>query len=1490
MKTGDVIAGRFCIERFIARGGMGEVYRAVDEQEGGLVAIKRMFVDYPHASERLALEARALIELTHPAIVRYVGHEDDPAVGLFLAMEWLDGTTLSDRLKVAPLSLEQSLDLAARVAEGLGVAHARGMLHRDIKPGNIMLVDGRVDRPKILDFGIARLSPWQDLTGTGIGPGTPAYMSPEQICARETLTPAADVFALGCMLFKCVTGQTAYRGHTPRVVLAKIATMTTPPRARVLRPQLPAAADELLARMMAYDPADRPASGAVAAVELRAVLDDVRSVGDASLTDVVTAPQLTTVEQRPFSVIFAELAAPVPDTVESVSSKHSAHVHTIGEATTLRPSLHQVRQRFGPSDVPQLLPDVRQAVEPYGASVELLLTGAVVARLRGGAAVTDLASRTARCALALHMVIPDAAIGVAMGRAVADNDPELGAIIEAAAALARPGSCALHVDTLTRELLPARFELAGDRLMRERARERPAQEPPRKLLGRVTRCVGRSRLIRQLEAAALGCAEDRQAHAVVVVGEAGVGKSRLRAEVVSRLHASDASLETLAAWGDPMRAQVPYGLLARMLRQHLELPAEHAGSRIARNFDVRTQLDECERVIPFMAELMGIPVPRLASPALRAARRDPALMAEQKRRAFEDWLAAECAAQPVLLVLDDLQWADTRSIELLAGALRRLRDAPFLLLAFARPGVHDRFPTLADQWKRQEIHLDNLRPADSATLARDALGDEVSEQQIARIVERSAGNPFYLEEMIRVAAAGDLDRLPDTVLAGVQLRIGALPAGARRILRAASIYGRTFWTGGLLALLGADAEADDLERWLALLKQQEIVHRRPDTAFPGHEEWQFRHDLVRESVYEMLVETDRVTGHRLAGQWLQENGETDAVVLAEHYAGAGAADQAMDWYERAAAQALDGADTESRASVPRDRAALVKAAGHYRRAADIATSSYANDQAILFYSRAVAMYAGLDADQTLHTLLALAEVQARVDEWDGLRDTLERADRLARELDRPRLGIVVVLHRAEYEKRSREQGALTRALALANEARDRAHAIGATELEARAYSIASGVLQILGGADGGATAIEYAERALDLLGDAEGRALGLWRLGNAVLTFRNDPAGAAKLYNRAIKDASRIGADALVADCLTNLAMAAFRQWNFADAVSLTERALDKYRELAIRNREFASQLNLGTFSHYLGQPERAQQLLQGCLPGAESDWLFGSNCHETFAIVHRAAGDESAAQASLRAALDLAARASASEQVVRFLGELALSLWTSGSAAESMRCVERALGVSDSVSRGHAILMVRTGPLEEAIRWLEHHRTSASDPDARLTAELCLSRIHWWRGAVDTARELCGDAMAEVPTTLQHYWLPASILLACLDGDLPLAADRVARARDVCPRPLFDDALLDVATLCASLPLDSDEHRDAAQQFLDLSQHVADHGLRFRVDHLRGEVFQRLGQTAEATACAERARTRLALLEEDLAGVRPDLLASHPWAVAIRDRARASS
>ncbi len=262
----------------------------------------------------------------------------------------------------------------------------------------------------------------------------------------------------------------------------------------------------------------------------------------------------------------------------------------------------------------------------------------------------------------------------------------------------------------------------------------------------------------------------------------------------------------------------------------------------------------------------------------------------------------------MLLVLEDLHWGDLPSVKLVDAALRAADRHPFMVLALARPDVHERFPRLWSQREVKTLALGGLTRRAMRALALETLGSSVDDTTLATILERADGNAFFLEELIRAVSEGDAARLPDSVLAMLQTRLEALPDGARRVLRAASVFGKVFWQGPVALLLGEGGNTSELGEWVDLLIERELVTERPASRFHGQRELSFRHGLVADAAYGMLTPDDRSRGHRAAAEWLEASGEPDVLALAGHHELGGNAERAIGYWQQGAQKAIDGND------------------------------------------------------------------------------------------------------------------------------------------------------------------------------------------------------------------------------------------------------------------------------------------------------------------------------------------------------------------------------------------------------------------------------------------------------------------------------------------------------------------------------------------------------------------------------------------------------
>jgi serine/threonine protein kinase/tetratricopeptide (TPR) repeat protein len=933
MRAGEWIDDRFEIERLVGSGGMGRVYRARDHQSGQPVAIKFLSQPDKRASERFLYEALVLAEIQHPGIVRYVAHGATPAGEPYLAMEWLEGEDLAHYLwrlrreiaaqtpqtpqdqslvvttttaestmelgtmELAPptvndpevqraslaaqgphLPIAQVLQLGRRLTSAVAELHRRDIVHRDIKPGNLFLRGGSLEQVKLLDFGtVRRPLAHERMTEPGRLVGTPHYMAPEQARAGGEIGPATDIWAIGCVLYECLTGAKAFAGGDLLAVLTCIL-LNEPIPIRLLRPEVPQALAELITRMMIKSPANRPGDAAALSDALAAIRTSGAQpvVGaDDDLDDTIPSPiSITAAEARVTCMLFASDGG--GDVVEPADDRPLA-----------------------------------AAVTAAGAELQRLANGTLLVTIPDPRLPTDQAARAARAALALRQAAPGLAMVLATGRAEGPRQMPLEQVVRLAAlAFDRPGAGRIRVDALTASLLDPRFHISrepdGTYLESERQ-----HEATRTLLGKPTRWVGRQRELANLIATFDECVADEESHAVLVTAPAGVGKSRLRYEFEQALRRRGDDLEVLRGQGDAVSAGSPFVMIAPAIRRLAGIlegePIDERRRKLHGRLAETVAPAELERVAPFLGELVGAPFPDDHSPSLRVARKDPLLLGRLMQAAWIDWLRAECSHRPLLLLLEDLHWGDLPSMQFIDAALHQLDDHRFMVLALARPEVHTVFPRLWPQTRLYELPLHALSRKASLSLIHDVLGSRVTEDVASAVVERAGGNAFYLEELIRAVAEDGADQLPETILGMVQTRLDALGPEAKQILRAGSIFGEVFWQGGVEALLGQSG-AYRVSEWLEDLVAREVVSRQPEARVPGEVEYKFRHALVRDGAYAMLTEEDRRLGHALAGTWLDQAGEQDGLVLAEHFMRGGDPERAIPCFHRAAAQSLEGND------------------------------------------------------------------------------------------------------------------------------------------------------------------------------------------------------------------------------------------------------------------------------------------------------------------------------------------------------------------------------------------------------------------------------------------------------------------------------------------------------------------------------------------------------------------------------------------------------
>ncbi|CAN92004.1 Protein kinase [Sorangium cellulosum So ce56] len=1221
-RPGDVIDGRFEIERYVGAGGMGQVFFARDGQSGEPVAVKVLLGSDLADSARFEHEARALAALQVPGIVRYVAHGATGAGRPYLAMQWLAGETLAQRLERGPLAVSETVVLLARAAATLGAIHRLGVVHRDIKPSNLLLMDGAIERVTLLDFGIARISGLRgELTQPGAILGTPGYMAPEQARAEERIDARADVFALGCVAFECITGRPAFLANDPLSLLMKVV-LEDPPPLRELCASVPAWLEELVAGMLAKEPDRRPADAEAVADWMRGAEAGALVSSAARSWPPPADQRMTTGERRLLCLVLADDAPASSGPEGERAGRHGA---------------------------------LREIAEEHGGRLDRLQERWLLASFSGAAAPTDLAARAGHCALAMAKVIGDAPMAVVLGRSDVGASLHTGELIERAvrrlsSSRERGAAGEILIDEVVAPFLEPRFQLseaAAGRVLRGVKRsDRPAAGLP----GGSTEFVGRDRELSTLVAELRRCVEERAPAAVLVTGAPGMGKSRLRRELLRRARSAEAPPAIWVGLADPMSAGSAFALLSGALRsgfgivegEPLARRCEKVLARVSRHAGL-----DAPRVAAFLGEIVGAPFPDEDDVQLRAARRNPMLMADQLRAALEAYLRAECAVQPVVLVLEDLHWGDLPTVTLIEAALHRLGGQPLLVLALARPEVHDLFPRLWEGHLRQEIRLTPLARRASERLVRQALGSEASDALVARLVERAEGNAFFLEELIRAAMSDAEAALPETVLVMVQSRIEALHPSARQLLRAASIFGQAFRRRGVEALVGAAAVAvrlDDLE-------QRELLVRGGSEQRAEGAEYRFRHALVQEAAYQMLTEQDRRTGHALAGDWLERTGDADPMVLAGHFERGAEPLRAAAACLRAAQQSLRGHDLE---------AAIERAER------------------------------GIACAPSKETVGALRLVQAEAHVWRGeLALAEERGTEAARLVAPGSAPWYMALYHAAmaYQK----QSALGPVMQLSATARDAA--IGAEALGARTMclSACAGTMVFHGEYAPADALLEAVERAFDGVHALDQDALAVY---HQVRAFQSasaaDPERSLRSFGDVLAAFEQVGDRRNACATRANLAHFHYEIGDFAGAEALLRAALAAAEEMELHELEATIQSNLGLVLARVGKLTEAHEVERAALEATRRMNIprFIGSTLTYLAEIAILSGDFEEAERHARDAVEvLAVAPPLRAAAVALLARALLELGRPDEALERAREAQAALDSLGGVEEGEALI-----------------------------------------------------------------------------------------------------------------------------------------------------------------------------------------------------------
>jgi class 3 adenylate cyclase/tetratricopeptide (TPR) repeat protein len=541
-----------------------------------------------------------------------------------------------------------------------------------------------------------------------------------------------------------------------------------------------------------------------------------------------------------------------------------------------------------------------------------------------------------------------------------------------------------------------------------RARERSFRTKRRGVEGIETNMVGRDSEMKILQDAYFRVVEDGERQMVTIVGEAGLGKSRLLYETQNWIDSQSQQVSLFRGRARLEARRLPYGLLRDLFAFHFAIQDDETDEivrqKILAGFSETLPVGETQSQITMRAHFVGhlLGYDFGASPHLESVKGDPQQLRDRVLLYLVDYFKAASRQDPVLVLLEDLQWADDSSLDLIARLILALGEHPVLLMGAARPGLYERRPHwLEGRAFHRRLDLHPLSRRDSRRLVEEVLQkvEQVPSTLRELLVSNAEGNPFYIEELIKmlvedgIIGTGEehwtvrLDQLeevhvPPTLTGVLQARLDRLPEKERLVLQQASVVGRVFWDAVVAHLnrsvdggLAEDAVRHGLE---ALLKR-EMVYHRDLSALAGVEEYIFKHAILREVTYESVLKKARQSYHAVVAEWLvqhssQRVGELTAII-AGHLEQAGKQAEAFEYLRQAGTEAA---------------------------------ATFANEEAADYYSRAFALAPTDDLESRYALLLARERAYDSLGARPEQRQDLEKLEALAEALDDVATGLVAL--------------------------------------------------------------------------------------------------------------------------------------------------------------------------------------------------------------------------------------------------------------------------------------------------------------------------------------------------------------------------------------------------------------------------------------------------------------------------------------------------
>jgi serine/threonine protein kinase/tetratricopeptide (TPR) repeat protein len=951
-KEGSVFARKYEIIEKLSSGGMGVVYRVRDIKLNRHVALKFLLPKYTQEREAIDLfvkEAQSASILDHQNICTI--HEIDQTSDgqMFIAMTYYPGESLKERIKESPVSIREALDIVIQIAQGMSIAHKNGIIHRDIKPANIIIKDEGII--KIVDFGLAKLAGTVDATETMEIVGTLAYMSPEQAQARVT-GYETDVWSIGVLFYEMLTGKLPFMEQNAQSMIQAIVNKS-PIFPRELNHNIPIDLEENIIKCLQKRPESRFRSAEdlfSSLLEVRKKLEEPSPVvpEDEVFEREETERRLATIMQvnllgysRLMEGLDPEEGASYLDEFTRISwsviRKYGGRTNKItGSNFTVYFGV-PIALEDAPKKAVNAAIEIRNGLDdinrewklPFNLGIRIgINTGMVIAGIIGtgggkefsvtGTTVT-VASILGESAAAGQILVGE------MTHRYTQDDFDYNKLKPIFVKDKREGASAF-------ELLSTREKIYRPTLGYERMIESPM--------------VGRQKQLDLLEYL-LSQTIAGKGSIVSIIGEAGIGKSRLIAEF-KRVEGFDKIIllegralsigknlsfhpiiDMIKTWANVQESDSPEVLAEKVHSAIREMSPDRVGE-----------------IFPFIATMMGKKLTGAHEERIRGIEGEA--LEKLILKNLRDWITKTAEKNSLLIILEDLHWADLTSIEFMESLFRIAESNPVMFVAAFRPNYEDTTERLSKTVKERyhkfhtEIVLESLDENHSEQLLYNLLKIKALPDKVKELITfRAGGNPYFIEEIVRnfideeiveikkghfvLTKKIETAEIPETLSEVLMNRIDKLDDDTRSLLKIASVIGRNFFYKILASVAKTVGELDDK---LLYLKKVQLIKER----WRMEElEYLFEHALAQEAAYESILLKQRKMLHREIAHSIEQV-FCDRLnefygMLAFHYSKAEELDKAEEYMLKAGEEALKSS-------------ASSEALNYYREALDIYRKQY----------------------------------------------------------------------------------------------------------------------------------------------------------------------------------------------------------------------------------------------------------------------------------------------------------------------------------------------------------------------------------------------------------------------------------------------------------------------------------------------------------------------------------------------------------------------